>query len=293
MWPHQRIWLGAAVLPLAFLMLRDAPVRFMSSAPAAPVHERAPGVPQPTIVTRADWHADEGMVREHAVYTGAVRAVFIHHTGESNAYDCADVPQMLRAVEEAHIKGNGWDDIGYNFLVDRCGTIYEGRAGGITRPVRGAHTTGFNADSVGIAVLGNYGRGTKVPRALVRALAEVAAWKLRPGSDPRGTVRLVSTNDASRYRKGEAAVLHVISGHRDAYQTNCPGEALYAALPEIRDEAAALRQARTGTADAESPRGPERDGRSPDGPEPGGGSGRSGVPGGGGDGAPSLLRVSH
>ncbi|WP_406095073.1 peptidoglycan recognition protein [Streptomyces sp. NBC_01013] len=254
MWLRHRLWPAAAVLPLTLLVLRDAPVRLVLPAPKAAVHERAHGVPQPTIVTRAGWHANEGMVREHAVYTGAVRAVFVHHTGESNTYDCADVPRMLRAVEEAHIKGNGWDDIGYNFLVDRCGTIYEGRAGGITRQVRGAHTTGFNADSVGIAVLGNYGRGARVPKAIVRALAEVAAWKLRPGADPRGTVRLVSTNDASRYPKGKAAVLHVISGHRDAYQTNCPGEALYAELPAIRAAAAALRQARTGTEDAEPPR---------------------------------------
>ncbi|MEW1692803.1 peptidoglycan recognition protein [Streptomyces sp. NPDC091265] len=254
MWPH-RVLLGAAVLPLTLLTLRDAPVRLVLPVPAAPAHERPRGgVPQPAIVSRAAWHADEGMVREPAVYTGAVRAVFIHHTGESNDYDCADVPRMLQAVEEAHIKGNGWDDIGYNFLVDRCGTIYEGRAGGIGRSVRGAHTTGFNADSVGIAVLGNYGRGTKVPPVLIRALAKVAAWKLRPGADPRGKVRLVSTNDASRYPKGTAATLHVIAGHRDVYQTNCPGEALYAQLPAIRAATAALRERLTGTADAETPR---------------------------------------
>lgn len=247
MWPH-RLALGAAVLPLTLLMLRDAPVRPALPLSAAPAHERPRGVPRgvprPAIVSRTAWRADERMVKEPAVYTGPVRAVFIHHTGESNDYDCADVPRMLRSVEEAHIKGNGWDDIGYNFLVDRCGTIYEGRAGGIGRSVRGAHTTGFNADSVGIAVLGNYGRGATVPPVLVRALAKVAAWKLRPGADPRGTVRLVSTNDASRFPKGTAAVLHVISGHRDAYQTNCPGEALYAELPAIRAATAALRKGR-------------------------------------------------
>lgn len=246
MWPH-RLALGAAVLPLTLLALRDAPVRPVLPAPAAAAHERPHpvprGAPQPAVVSRAAWRADERMVREPAAYTGAVRAVFIHHTGESSDYDCADVPRMLRAVEEAHIKGNGWDDIGYNFLVDRCGTIYEGRAGGIRRSVRGAHTTGFNADSVGIAVLGDYGRGATVPPVLLRALAKVAAWKLVPGADPRGTVRLVSTSDASRFPKGTAAVLHAVSGHRDAYRTNCPGEALYAGLPAIRAAAAALRKA--------------------------------------------------
>ncbi|MFF1919868.1 peptidoglycan recognition protein [Streptomyces sp. NPDC058221] len=246
MWPR-RLALGAAVLPLTLLIPRDAPARFALPI-SAPAHEQSRavprGVPQPAIVSRAAWRADEHMVREPAVYTGPVRAVFIHHTGESNDYDCGDVPRMLRAVEESHIKGNGWDDIGYNFLVDRCGTIYEGRAGGIGRSVRGAHTTGFNADSVGIAVLGNYDRGATVPPALVRALAKVAAWKLRPGADPRGTVRLVSTNDASRFPKGTAAVLHVIAGHRDAYQTDCPGEALYDELPAIRAATAALRKGR-------------------------------------------------
>ncbi|MFD0022917.1 peptidoglycan recognition protein [Streptomyces sp. NPDC058382] len=252
MWPR-RIWLGAAVLPLTLLVLRDAPVPLVLPTPAAPVHERGHAVPQPAIVGRAAWHADENMVKEPAVYTGPARAVFIHHTGETNDYDCAEVPGLLRAVEESHIKGNGWDDIGYNFLVDRCGTIYEGRAGGVTRSVRGAHTTGFNADSVGIAVLGDYGAGTEVPAAVVRALAEVAAWKLRPGVDPRGTVRLVSTNGASRYPKGRAAVLNVISGHRDAYQTDCPGDALYGELPAIRAAAAALRGGRTDTEDAGTP----------------------------------------
>ncbi|MGN5631705.1 peptidoglycan recognition protein family protein [Streptomyces sp. AC154] len=246
MWPR-RIVLGAAVLPLTLLVLRDAPVRIALPTSAA-AHERPRPVPyrvpQPAIVSRTAWHADEHLVREPAVYTGPVRAVFIHHTGESNDYDCADVPRMLRAVEESHVEGNGWDDIGYNFLVDRCGTIYEGRAGGIRRSVRGAHTTGFNADSVGIAVLGNYGSGTTVPPVLVRALAKVAAWKLAPGVDPRGKVRLVSTNDASRFPKGTAAVLNVISGHRDAYQTTCPGEALYGELPAIRAATAALRKGR-------------------------------------------------
>lgn len=244
MWPH-RIWLGVAVLPLVLLVPRDAPVRqVLAERPPDSSRERAGTVPPPVIVSRAAWHANESIVRARAVYTGAVRAVFIHHTGESNDYDCADAPDLVRAVEQSHIEGNGWDDIGYNFLVDRCGTIYEGRAGGVTRSVRGAHTTGFNADSVGIAVLGDYRNGEKVPAAVVRALAEVAAWKLQPGVDPEGKVRLVSTNDKSRYPKGKAAVLNVISGHRDTYETTCPGQALYDVLPAIRAAAAALREGR-------------------------------------------------
>jgi hypothetical protein len=237
MW-SRRIVLGTGVVLLALLVLRDAPTRPARPEPVAV----GPATPRPPIVSRKTWRADEGMVREHATYTGAVSAVFVHHTGHPNGYDCADVPRMLRAMQEDHVESDGWDDIGYNFVVDRCGTIYEGRAGGVGRPVRGAHTKGFNADSVGIAALGTFGPGTTVPAALEAGLVKVAAWKLRPGADPRGTVRLVSTNDESKYRKGDAAVLHVISGHRDSFRTDCPGEVLYERLPAIREAVARLRK---------------------------------------------------
>lgn len=240
MW-FRRLALGALVLPLALLIIRDAPVRLglPDNDAAAPATPR--GVGQPPIVSRAAWHADEHMVREPATYTGAARIVFLHHTGQPNDYDCADVPRMLRAVETDHIQGNGWDDLGYNFVVDRCGTIYEGRAGGVTRPVEGAHTKGFNDNSVGIAALGTFGAGVPVPPALEAAIVKVAAWKLAEGVDPLGTVRMVSTNNESTYKKGRPAELHVISGHRDTYQTRCPGDALYDRLPAIRQEVARTR----------------------------------------------------
>ncbi|MEV6078497.1 peptidoglycan recognition protein [Streptomyces sp. NPDC052069] len=244
MW-SRRLAPGVLLLPLAFLVFRDAPAGIVPPAPAA-VGPAAPrGLPQPVIVSRASWHADEGLVKEVPRYTGAAKAVFVHHTGHSNGYDCADAPELIRGVQADHVRSEGWDDIGYNFVVDRCGTIYEGRAGGVARPVRGAHTKGFNADTVGIAALGSFGAGTTVPKALADGIAKVAAWKLRPGTDPRGTVELVSTNDESLYDKGETARLHVISGHRDSYGTRCPGEVLYALLPVLRDKVAALR-AKTG-----------------------------------------------
>lgn len=180
------------------------------------------------------------------VYDTKIMAVFVHHTDGPNDYDCArDVPAILRTIEDHHIHAMGWDDIGYNFAVDRCGTIYEGRAGGVDRAVMGAHTEGFNAHSVGIAALGHFGEGVKVPRPMLRAIAAIAAWKLDPGIDPRGRVRLVSSNNASRFRKGTTADLNVISGHRDVFQTDCPGQALYDALPWIRQEAAQLRRKAT------------------------------------------------
>ncbi|MFF5898079.1 N-acetylmuramoyl-L-alanine amidase [Streptomyces argenteolus] len=233
----------AMVVPLAFLVLRDAPVRLTAPAPATAKPAAPPAAPRPPIVTRAAWHADESLVKEDAVYTGTVRAVFVHHTGHTNAYDCADAPRMLRAMEEAHVRGEGWDDIGYNFVVDRCGTIYEGRAGGVGRSVRGAHATGFNAHSVGVAALGTFAPGVPVPKALIEGIAKVGAWKLGRDIDPEGFVRMVSTNDESLYKRGEEVYLHAVAGHRDTFQTYCPGEALYAQLPTIRKEMARLRAA--------------------------------------------------
>ncbi|MGK5532074.1 peptidoglycan recognition protein family protein, partial [Streptomyces sp. URMC 129] len=197
--------------------------------------------PAPRIITRETWGADESLRREAVTYTGAARAVFVHHTNHPDDYDCDDVPAMLRAMQADHVLMKGWDDLGYNFVVDKCGRIYEGRAGGLDRFVMGAHTSGFNSDSVGVAALGDFPAGTDVPDELVAAIAEIAAWKLRPGTDPREKVRLVSTNDAARVPEGEPAEIEVVSGHRDLVHTHCPGDALYEALPAIRTEAARLR----------------------------------------------------
>ncbi|MCM2577814.1 peptidoglycan recognition protein family protein [Streptomyces meridianus] len=237
----RRLALGALALPFAVLVAWGEPVWPEPPGPVAARPDPGKTAPRPQIVSRRDWGADEGLVREHATYTGAARVVFVHHTGHPNGYDCKDVPAMLRAMEVDHVRGQGWDDIGYNFVVDRCGTIYEGRGGGSGRPVHGAHTEGFNDDSVGVAALGDFGPGTTVPPAMLRGIAKVAAWKLRADIDPHGTVRLVSTNDDSRYPKGRAARFHAVSGHRDSQETRCPGDALYAQLPAIRDEAARLR----------------------------------------------------
>ncbi|WP_329454168.1 peptidoglycan recognition protein family protein [Streptomyces sp. NBC_01497] len=244
MWPP-RFRHGVVLLPLALLMACDAPLHTPQQGQQRP-HRVRLTAPEPAIVSRLAWHADEKTVREKPVYTGPVEVVFIHHTNNANNYDCKrDVPGMLRAIEQRHIDGMGWDDMGYNFVVDRCGTIYEGRAGGVNKPVRGAHTEGFNTHSVGIAALGHFEKGQKVPRRMLEAIAAIAAWKLPPGVDPRGHVKLVSRNDASRYPKGKAVEMNVISGHRDGYETDCPGGALYADLPWLRRRAAELRHTAT------------------------------------------------
>ncbi|KRV49706.1 N-acetylmuramoyl-L-alanine amidase [Wenjunlia vitaminophila] len=196
-------------------------------------------VARPEIVPRRSWKADSVTSAPPARYARRVRAAVIHHTNTPNGYDCDTVPKSIRDLYAGHALGRHWDDIGYNFLVDACGNIYEGRAGGSDRPVVAAHARGFNKGTVGIAAVGSFTEGTPVPEPMLDAIAHLVAWKLGPnGPDPRGTVTLVSTNDESRFPKGTKAVLPVVTGHTDSYATDCPGAALYDKLPEIRDRAA-------------------------------------------------------
>ncbi|MFJ9036211.1 peptidoglycan recognition protein [Streptomyces sp. NPDC102406] len=198
--------------------------------------------PEPRIVPRAKWlSGTDPYHRDPVRYADRVVAVFIHHTDSPNDYACADAPGIVRFVYAGQAGGKEWDDIGYNFLVDRCGTVYEGRAGGVDRPVVGAHTQGFNRNTAGIAAIGTFTEGTPVPKAMAESIAALAAWKLGlSGIDPRSTVRLVSSNSLSRFEKGTAADFHAIAGHRDGYRTACPGEALMRELPAIRTRAARL-----------------------------------------------------
>ncbi|WP_405885513.1 peptidoglycan recognition protein [Streptomyces sp. NBC_01136] len=197
---------------------------------------------RPVIVPRSRWlDAKSAHSQPPARYDDRVVAVFVHHTDSPNGYDCADVPRIIRYLYAGQIGVRQWDDIGYNFLVDRCGTIYEGRAGGVDRPVTGAHTQGFNHRTAGIAAIGTFTAGTPVPRAMTEAIAAIAAWKLGLADvDPRADVRLVSSNNLSRFRVGTTAVLPTLSGHDAGFMTSCPGAALTARLPEIREQAARL-----------------------------------------------------
>ncbi len=193
-------------------------------------------VTQPPIVSRAQWGADESMVEEPSYYHDGVEAVFVHHTTAANGYSCAQSPAMVRSLMAYHIEGNGWNDLGYNFVVDKCGTIFEGRSGGIDLPVYGAHTYGFNQYSTGIAVLGSFHLANGHPSARInQAVGRVAAWKLgQYGGDPEGQVTLQASADTGVWNKGDMATLNTISGHRDGYNTACPGDRLYNQLPDIR-----------------------------------------------------------
>ncbi|MFJ8145418.1 peptidoglycan recognition protein [Streptomyces sp. NPDC096048] len=231
---------------VAALALCATGVERAASTHARPAAADRHTAPRPSVVPRSAWLGDAARAQPPPRYDDKVLAVFVHHTDTPNGYDCADVPAILRGVYTGQTGVRDWDDIGYNFVVDRCGTIYEGRAGGIDRPVTGAHTQGFNHRTTGIAALGTFTAGVPVPDALTDAIAALAAWKLGPtDTDPRGKASLVSSNGLSRYAVGATATLPAVAGHDEGYQTSCPGAALTARLPDIRDRAARL-QGRAG-----------------------------------------------
>ncbi|QDQ11931.1 N-acetylmuramoyl-L-alanine amidase [Streptomyces spectabilis] len=193
--------------------------------------------PRPRIVTRRGWGADERLRERDFAYTKTVKAAFVHHSATGNNYRCSQAPSVLRSIYRYHVMSSGWRDIGYNFAVDKCGNIYEGRAGGVAKAVLGAHTLGFNTNSMGIAVLGTY-TSAAPPKAAVTAVARLTAWKLGLfGANPRGTTYLKS-GGGNLYRKGTRVRLHVISGHRDGFATECPGRRLYSKLGTARSASA-------------------------------------------------------
>lgn len=194
---------------------------------------------RPAILSRAVWGADESWRDGAPRYNHAFQQVHVHHTASRNDYAAADVPALIRGMYRYHTHNLGWSDLAYNFLVDRFGRVWEGRAGGVARRVRGAHTLGFNATSAGIAVIGNFEIGTPDSR-IPDAIASVAAWKLsRWAGNPLGTVGVVSEG-SDLFAAGRRVVLPVIDGHRDTNQTACPGSHLYALLPQIRRRANSL-----------------------------------------------------
>ncbi|MBW1601852.1 N-acetylmuramoyl-L-alanine amidase [Streptomyces sp. JJ66] len=195
--------------------------------------------PRPGIVTRRGWGADESLRESQYLYTRTVKAAFVHHTAMSNGYACSEAPAVIRSIYRYHVKSLGWRDVGYNFFVDKCGKIYEGRAGGVRRAVMGAHTYGFNSNTTGVAVLGSYG-AVAPSKAAREGVAKLLGWKLgiHRAPHPNGSVTL--TSGGGKYPKGRRVTLKTISGHRDGFNTACPGDKLYAALPSIRALAARL-----------------------------------------------------
>ena len=193
----------------------------------------------PPIIPRLSWGADESIRRHPPRYADAIHFAVIHHTAGSNDYSPAQSAAIVRGIEIYHVKGNGWWDIGYNFLVDKYGQVFEGRYGGVDKPVIGAHTQGFNVGSVGISVLGTYD-SSPISLAAKHSLEQLLAWKLDLAHvDPLSTLTWTSDGNP-RFPRGVPVFLRAISGHRDMTFTDCPGNALYGEIPRIAHDVAGL-----------------------------------------------------
>ncbi|MCA1682749.1 MAG: N-acetylmuramoyl-L-alanine amidase [Actinobacteria bacterium] len=217
---------GSATAPRRALtaLRRAAHAAFVALVGTPALAQDANGAPP--IVPREAWGAEQcGPPRAPPVY-GTVEMAFVHHTVDANDYGPQDSAAIVLAICRYHRDVKGWHDIGYNFLVDRYGQVFEGRAGGIAEAVVGAQAEGYNAVSTGA----------------VHAMAQLLSWKLTLHGVPvRGQVSVLSRGGpTNRYRAGTPVTFERISGHRDGDSTTCPGSALYAQLPAIRSEAAQL-----------------------------------------------------
>jgi hypothetical protein len=211
----------------ARLHLVDSPERGVAGAVA--MARGGPG-----IVPRQAWNARRLLPRAAPAF-GQVAVGFVHHTDTANVYGPRESAAMVLAIGLYHRNVNGWNDIGYNFLVDRYGQIFEGRAGGIQRAVIGAHAQGYNSVSTGVANLGTF-NSVAQSSAGIRALARLLAWKLTShGAPVLGATTVTSAGGPdNRYANGRPVQLNRICGHRDGDSTDCPGNVLYGQLDGVR-----------------------------------------------------------
>jgi len=192
---------------------------------------------RPAIVSRQQWGADESWRRYGPSYSSTLKAGILHHTAGSNTYTREQSPAVLRGDYYYHTKVNGWSDLGYNYVIDRYGTVYEGRYGGITQNVLGAHSGGFNTSTFGVSIMGNFSDGLP-PKAARDAVVRLVAWRQHlAGIDPLGTTVLTSAG-SSRYSAGVQVRLNTLAGHRDVSATACPGDALYPQMSSLRQRIA-------------------------------------------------------
>ena len=188
----------------------------------------------PPVIFREQWGADPSLRGGcwDPPWGTTIQGVFVHHTAGSNTYTTADSAAIVRGIYAYHVQSRGWCDIGYNFLVDRYGQIFEGRDGGWRKPIRGAHSGEYNTNTAGISLMGNFDAEAPPP-AMKDSLVRIVSWVLGTHyRDPKGTTALYSSTT------GAPKTFNVIAGHRDSMLTSCPGEIVYQWLPTLRQRVA-------------------------------------------------------
>ncbi|MFI6870949.1 N-acetylmuramoyl-L-alanine amidase [Nocardia sp. NPDC050406] len=208
----------------------------------------------PKVISRAQWGADESMRCEDPTYDkDGVAGITVHHTAGRNDYSKSESAGIVRAIYAYHAKTLGWCDIGYNALVDKYGQIFEGRAGGLDKPVQGAHAGGFNENTSGVAFMGNHEEEAP-SEAAVQAMGDFVGWRAKIASlDPEGSTTMISEgSEYTRYALNESVKLPIVFAHRDVGNTSCPGDAAYDLMDRIRGIAAGA------TGQVSSPQSPPR-----------------------------------
>lgn len=190
----------------------------------------------PRVITRAGWGANEGARCRNATYDDSVKATTVHHTAGSNNYTQAQAAGIVRGVYQYHAQTLGWCDVGYNAMVDKYGNIYEGRYGGLDKNVQGAHAGGFNKNTWGISMMGDYS-SVQPTQAMIKSVGEMLGWRHKvAGVAPKGTTTLTSGGSSyTKYPYGTQVKLPNIFAHRDVGNTSCPGNAGYAQMDNIRN----------------------------------------------------------
>ena len=193
---------------------------------------------RPDVITRAQWGATAakgGCPPRAKPSYGMVKAAVVHHTVTANDYTEEEAPSIVLGICRFHRNANGWNDIGYDALVDRFGNLYVGRAGGLRKAVVGAHAQGFNAQTTGVASIGTH-TSTPITPATRRALVDYLAWKLSVhGLTATGKTTMTSAGgEFSRYPSGKHIRTNKIIGHRVVGLTACPGDALFEQIPHLR-----------------------------------------------------------
>ncbi|MGJ3507152.1 FG-GAP-like repeat-containing protein [Enemella sp. A6] len=188
----------------------------------------------PVIYSRRDWGADESLRGSPPVYA-KVQGVVVHHTAGSNSYTREQVPGIIRGIYRYHTQTLGWSDIGYNVLVDKYGRAWEGRYGGLTRAVQGAHAYGTNHITFGISLMGDYEK-VQPPAVAMDTMARVSGWKMS----------LHKVNTYATLTTSRGVKFPAISGHRDSSATSCPGRYIYGKMGSFRTQTRAYQSSYSG-----------------------------------------------
>ena len=220
----------------------DSRIAEAKPTPKTPTAPKVAAVAAPSIVTRAQWGADESIRDPHVIGYAPFRKIVVHHTASPNSVK--DPAATVRFGYELHVVGRGFTDIGYNFLISPDGEIFEGRRArkygkneahlgedGAGNAIIGGHTKGRNAGSCGIALIGNFMKRSP-SGAAIESLIHLCAWEAqRHKIDPLGSDEFIATDSTK-------LVFPNIVGHRGIGSTLCPGDRMAASMPWLRQQVA-------------------------------------------------------